>query len=77
MSRSKKITGQVFRKDIGLGAWGIRSENGSEYRPVNFPEQLKDDGAMVSVWILPVEEEMSIHMWGIPVKITSFSTTLK
>ncbi|MCB0663099.1 MAG: hypothetical protein KDC24_10190 [Saprospiraceae bacterium] len=73
---SKTIEGRVIFKEIGTGAWGIESKDGTEYRPVNFPEQLKKKGANVKVKIKPVDEDFSIHMWGEPVEIVGFSTLM-
>lgn len=69
-----KIQGTVVYQNIGMGCWGIKASNGKEYRPVNFPEQLKTEGAKVTVQAHPVNEEVSMFMWGEPVKITSFET---
>jgi len=67
------ITGKVVYKNLGPGCWGIESSEG-EYRPVNFPEQLKQEGATVTVKAREVEEFASVFMWGTAVHITSFST---
>ena len=68
-----KITGKVQYQNIGPGFWGIVSSNGEEWRPVNMPEQLKYEGAKISVYGREVDE-MSIFMWGKAIRITSFST---
>ena len=75
--KTQKIIGQAFFNNVGIGTWGIRTKEGVEYRPINMPEQLKDEDAWVTVWIQTIQEDASIHMWGVPVKIVSFSTTLK
>lgn len=68
------ITGKVVYQNIGMGCWGIVANNGKEYRPVNMPEQLKTEGAKVTVSARSVTETVSMFMWGTPVKITSFET---
>jgi len=68
------ITGKVVYQNIGMGCWGIVANNGKEYRPVNMPEQLKTEGAKVTVSARTVMESVSMFMWGTPVKITSFET---
>jgi hypothetical protein len=73
---SKTIKGKVIFKELGTGAWGIEGSDGKEYRPINFPEQLKKKGANVSVKVKPAKEEMSIHMWGEAVEIVSFGTLM-
>lgn len=69
-----KLKGTVFFKDIGTGAWGIRDQQGREWRPVNMPEQLKLESAAVRLVVCEVDEEFSLHMWGTPVEILSFHT---
>ena len=69
-----KISGKVVYQNIGMGCWGIVADNGKEYRPVNMPEQLKTEGAKVTVTASKAKEEMSMFMWGTPIKISSFET---
>lgn len=59
---------------LGTGFWGIIDLKGREWRPVNMPEQLKEEGKQVSVTVSEVEEDISVFMWGKAVKIVSFST---
>ena len=68
------ITGKVRYQNLGTGFWGIIDNKGGEWRPVNMPEQLKYEGKEVTVEARIVDEEVSIFMWGTPVKITSFQT---
>lgn len=67
------ITGTVRYQNIGPGFYGIIDKKGNEWRPVNMPEQLKYEGREVTVEVKEVDD-MSIFMWGKPVKIISFST---
>ena len=69
-----KLVGKIFKKDLGVGAWGIKSENGIEYRPISMPEQLKSTGASVALTVQEIEEVFSIHIWGKPIKIIGFHT---
>ncbi|MEZ4933872.1 MAG: hypothetical protein R2788_17335 [Saprospiraceae bacterium] len=69
----KKITGKVTHVALATGFWGIVDSQGNEWRPVNMPEQLKKEGKEVSVTVKEVDE-MSIFMWGTPVRILSFTT---
>lgn len=69
-----KITGKVFYKNIGIGAWGIRDLSGKEYRPNFMPEQLKTDGARVSITAKKAEEGFSMHIWGEAIDILGFHT---
>lgn len=69
-----KIKGKVVYQKLSGGFWGIVDDNGREWRPVNMPEQLKQEGKQVSLKVKEVEEDMSIFMWGIPVRILTFQT---
>lgn len=71
---SKRISGKVVYQNFSGGFWGIVSDSGKEYRPVNFPSQLKIKGARVDIVIKKMKDEVSMFMWGEPVKIISFST---
>lgn len=72
--KTMRITGTVTFQQLATGFWGIIDDKGREWRPVNMPEQLKQEGRKVTVSIREVDEEMSIFMWGTPVKIESFTT---
>ncbi len=71
---SKRISGKVVYQNFSGGFWGIVTDSGIEYRPVNFPNQLKKKGVRVDIVIKKVKDEVSMFMWGEPVKIISFST---
>ena len=70
-----RIKGKVVYMNLEMGFWGIVSQNGKEYRPVNMPEQLKTEGAEVSI-VAHEADEMSFIMWGTPIKIVSFHTLM-
>lgn len=72
--KSIKITGHVQHIDLGTGFWAIISLDGEKYRPVHIPDQLKTEGKLITCTIKPVDEEISIFMWGTPVKILAFET---
>lgn len=69
-----EIQGTAKYIDLETGFWGIISDKGEKYRPLNMPEQLKTDGARVQCKIRKVSEDASIYMWGIAVMIDSFHT---
>lgn len=68
------ITGTIQKVAIGTGFWGIVDQNGNNYRPINMPAQLKHPGKTISITAQKVEVGASIFMWGIPIKILSFTT---
>lgn len=69
-----KIKGTVVFEHLETGFWGIVDEKGQQWRPVNMPNQLKVEGAKVDIRAIEAEEQMSIFMWGTPVRIVSFHT---
>jgi len=72
---AKRISGKVVYQDLSGGFWGIIGDDGKEYRPIEMPNQLKEEGARISIVIIKMPEEVSIFMWGETVKIISFSTS--
>lgn len=72
--KKRNIKGKVVFQNLSGGFWGVVDQAGNEWRPVNMPEQLKLEGREVSLKIEEVEEDMSIFMWGAPVRIVSFQT---
>jgi len=67
---SHKIQGTVSFLNIGPGFWGIIDDAGRQWRPVKMPKKLQKEGLRASFRLKEVEEEVSIFMWGTPVKIT-------
>lgn len=72
--RKLLITGHAVKKNIGPGFWGIIDEMGTEYRPINMPEQLKIEGAQVEAIVVEAVDDISIFMWGRPIHILSFTS---
>ncbi len=68
-----KISGKIVYEQLEGGFWGIEADNGQQYRPVNLPKELQENGKKVKVTATEVDE-MGIFMWGIPVKIKSIDT---
>ncbi len=63
------IKGKVVFENIGTGVWGVVDKDGNEWRPVNMPEKLKKKGLSVDLAVEDAGEDVSIFMWGKPVKI--------
>jgi hypothetical protein len=72
--KTKRIKGKVCWQSLGTGFWGIIDLKGGEWRPVNMPEQLKQEGKQVTVTAKVEEEDASIFMWGKSIRIVSFTT---
>ena len=71
---TKRIQGKTAYQTLETGFWSIIGNDGQKWRPINFPEQLKLEGADVSLTVEVLEEGVSIFMWGKPVRILSFHT---
>ena len=63
------ITGKVTKKSIAGGFWAIIGEEGEQWRPINLPASLQEEGKSVSVKARLAEEDMSIFMWGTAIEI--------
>jgi hypothetical protein len=61
--------GLLGRLHLGGGFWGIKGDDGQDYRPINMPAHLKKEGKTVSLKIEEADEGFSIFMWGQSVKI--------
>jgi len=70
-----RINGKVSYQNLEAGFWGIIADNGNEYRPINMPEQLKKEGARISI-VAREADVMSFVMWGTPIRIISFHTLM-
>ena len=63
------ITGTVTYLDFEGGFYGIISENGNKYNPLNLPEEYQVDNLQVVLIAIPVKNTNSIFMWGSIIKI--------
>jgi len=69
---AKRIQGIVKYIDLEGGFWGIESDD--NYLALNFPEQLKKNGASISCVVETDIDVMTMYNWGTVCKIISFST---
>ena len=60
--------GVVLRMGLEGGFFGIRTDEGNEYLPINLDEEYRKSGLRVSFEAVPVDV-MTIQMWGTPVEI--------
>lgn len=67
-----KIKGKVVHKSLATGFWGIVGDDGTEWRPVDMPNDLQTEGIRVELQAEEVEEGFSIFMWGKPIKIKNY-----
>jgi len=69
---TKRIQGIVKYIDLEGGFWGIEADD--NFLAINFPEQLKSNGASISCVIDTDIDIMTMYSWGTVCKIISFST---
>jgi len=62
-------TGTVQLLEMEGGFFGIVTDAGDKFRPVDLPEPFARPGMRVRFCAEPVEGLASIHMWGVPVTI--------
>lgn len=71
-SHYKSIAGTVSFQNIEGGIWGVAADQ--NYHILDFPEQLKSQGAKVNCIVRIDHDMMSFASWGTPCFIVSFST---
>ena len=62
--------GTIHYIDLEGGFYGIVSDAGEQYLPVNLAEELKVDGTAVTFKGVPEEGGVTMYMWGTPIRIT-------
>ncbi|WP_292464453.1 protease inhibitor I42 family protein [Methanolobus sp.] len=67
-------TGTVIYVDLEGGFYGIAGEDNTNYDPMNLEEEFMEDGLEVEFTAYPVEDMMSIRMWGQLVEIRSMQS---
>ena len=63
------FTGTITYQRLEGGFWGIISDEGEKYDPLNLPADFRQDGLRVRVVALPKKDMVSIRMWGIIIEI--------
>ncbi len=62
-------TGRIQYNDFEGGFYGIVSDDGEHYDPINLPSEFEEDGLRVEFKLKILENQSSIHMWGTVVEI--------
>ena len=62
-------TGEVKYIDIEGGFYGIVSNDGRCYDPINLPSEFMNDGLQINFKVKILENQISFHMWGTLVEI--------
>jgi len=65
-----KIKGKVVYQNLGTGFWGIVSDDGKQYEPVNLPQEFQQENKSISLKAKE-SDSFSLFMWGTPIEIIS------
>jgi len=68
-----EIQGEIVYMELEDGFWGIKTSE-QNYFPINMHEQLKTAGTKVVCSIIVMDDLMTIQNWGLPCKISAFTT---
>ena len=64
--------GTVKYINLESGFWGIVSDDGKNYDPINLAEEFRREGKRVQVKAVP-KDRVNIHMWGTIIEITTIT----
>ncbi len=70
---SSRIKGTVRHIPLEGGFYGIVSEDGKKFDPLNLPEAFKKDGLTIRFIPEPCDTCMSMRMWGDIVRLKKLS----
>jgi hypothetical protein len=62
----KNETGKVVKLQFGFNCWGLETNHGEKFEPLNLPEDLMVDGLDVVFSGTRESGMASINMWGRP-----------
>ena len=71
--RPIEVMGTVKHIELEGGFWGIVTDKGESYDPMNLPESLKQDGLRVHFWLKPRKDVATTRMWGTPAAVVRYS----
>ena len=61
--------GTIQYNDFEGGFYGIVGDDGENYDPINLPSDFEENGLRVKYALKILEDQDSIHQWGIMVEI--------
>lgn len=70
-----ELAGTVHFIEVERGAWVIRSSDGTQYHPLNLPEEFRVEGLPVTAKLRLREDIATTAMVGRPVEIVSIVKT--
>jgi hypothetical protein len=67
-------TGTIVFLSFEGGFYGIKSDDGKSYDPVNLPAEFRKEGLRVRFELKELTDQASFHMWGVIVQIIHIQT---
>jgi len=67
------ITGTVTYIDLEGGFYGIVADDGTQYLPLDLPEEFRQDGRAVTAEVIVRDDVATIQQWGTPVEIVDIN----
>jgi hypothetical protein len=64
MTGRAKGSGTVVFIELEGGFYGIVSDGGERYDPLNLDDEFKTDGLRIRFEAMTIQEQVGIHMWG-------------
>ncbi len=69
---TQTVTGTVRYINVEGGFYGIVTDDGKKLDPVNLPQEFQKDGLRLRARVEPLQERVSVRMWGTPVRMIEF-----
>lgn len=70
----RNMTGTIVFNEIEGGFYGIKTDDGKKYNPINLDAPFRKDGLRVKFDANPKKGMVGIHMWGEYVEIIHIET---
>ena len=67
--RNYRRTGKIQYIDLEGGFYGIISDDGEHYDPINLPLEFQEEDLRVEFKLRILKNQSSFHMWGIVVEV--------
>ena len=74
VGRGAEETGTVRHIALEGGFYGIVTDTGANYLPINLGNEFRQDGLRVRFEKVQRSDVVTIYMWGVPVELTKIET---
>ena len=73
----RTITGQIERFSYEGGFYGIKADDGKEYKPLHLNSGMKVEGLRIKATVRVIDRKFLTRGWGIPVEILAIERTVR